>query len=109
MFFFLLLFVLFVIVVWFVVGRLVCVVWVNELGGVIFWVDFGMGVGCEFIKVVRRGIVDFVNEVWWLCWVVLYLVVLWVLGVGVDGDWVWLYIDVLFGLFVVYLCWWVFL
>lgn len=50
------------IVARFAVGRPVRAVWVNELGGVTFRVDSGMGAGCEFIKVARRGTADFANE-----------------------------------------------
>lgn len=82
------------IVARFAVGRPVRAVWVNELGGVTFRVDSGMGAGCEFIKVARRGTADFANEARRLRWAAPYLAVPRVLGVGVDGDWAWLHTDV---------------
>lgn len=72
------------IVARFAVGRPVRAVWVNELGGVTFRVDSGMGAGCEFIKVARRGTADFANEARRLRWAAPYLAVPRVLGVGVD-------------------------
>lgn len=63
------------IVARFAVGRPVRAVWVNELGGVTFRVDSGMGAGCEFIKVARRGTADFANEARRLRWAAPYLAV----------------------------------
>lgn len=79
--------------------------WVNELGGVTFRVDSGMGAGCEFIKVARRGTADFANEARRLRWAAPYLAVPRVLGVGVDGDWAWLHTDALPGLSAVHPRW----
>lgn len=73
------------IVARFAVGRPVRAVWVNELGGVTFRVDSGMGAGCEFIKVARRGTADFANEARRLRWAAPYLAVPRVLGVGNAG------------------------
>lgn len=93
------------IVARFAVGRPVRAVWVNELGGVTFRVDSGMGAGCEFIKVARRGTADFANEARRLRWAAPYLAVPRVLGVGVDGDWAWLHTDALPGLSAVHPRW----
>lgn len=93
------------IVARFAVGRPVRAVWVNELGGVTFRVDSGMGAGCEFIKVARRGTADFANEARRLRWAAPYLAVPRVLGVGADGDWAWLHTDALPGLSAVHPRW----